>query len=204
MQTPFHPTLAPCWTSRKALKTWIAPDRTGPRRENAAVDTARAVQARCIFSWSTRASCTLLARSACVLWLAGDRPCSSRTMDLLHAELSLLRVQTATLRGGLMRGTTHRRRAVTPPLRLRLDLLYLRGGAFKKRVGKIRMSAVHESGPLIGSPATCARPPSPAPTPPTRPVAPNTSNHEWAQTVKGGETPPACAPPLSGVWAHRL
>ena len=85
MQTAFHPTLAPCWTSRKALKTWIAPDRTGPRRENAAVDAARAVQARCIFSWSTRASCTLLARSACVLWLAGDRPRSSRTMDLLHA-----------------------------------------------------------------------------------------------------------------------
>jgi hypothetical protein len=28
---------------------------------------------------------------------------------------------------------------------------------------------------------------------------PHTSNHEWAQTVKGGETPPACAPPLSGV-----
>ena len=30
---------------------------------------------------------------------------------------------------------------------------------------------------------------------------PHTSNHEWAQTVKGGETPPACAPPLSGAWA---
>ena len=30
-------------------------------------------------------------------------------------------------------------------------------------------------------------------------LAPHTSNHEWAQTVKGGETPPACAPPLSGV-----
>ena len=43
------------------------------------------------------------------------------------------------------------------------------------------------------------RPPSPAPTPPTRPVAPSTSNHEWTQTVKGGEAPPACAPPLSGV-----
>ena len=27
---------------------------------------------------------------------------------------------------------------------------------------------------------------------------PHTSNHERAQTVKGGETPPACAPPLSG------
>ena len=28
---------------------------------------------------------------------------------------------------------------------------------------------------------------------------PHTSNHERAQTVKGGETPPACASPLSGV-----
>ena len=26
-----------------------------------------------------------------------------------------------------------------------------------------------------------------------------TSNHEWTQTEKGGETPPACAPPLSGA-----
>ena len=33
---------------------------------------------------------------------------------------------------------------------------------------------------------------------------PNTSNHEWTQTVKGGETPPACAPPLSGAWAGLL
>ena len=30
---------------------------------------------------------------------------------------------------------------------------------------------------------------------------PHTSNHERAQTVKGGETPPACAPPLSGASA---
>ena len=31
------------------------------------------------------------------------------------------------------------------------------------------------------------------------PHAPHTSNHERAQTVKGGETLPACAPPLSGA-----
>ena len=30
---------------------------------------------------------------------------------------------------------------------------------------------------------------------------PHTSNHERAQTVKGGETPPACASPLSGASA---
>ena len=42
----------------------------------------------------------------------------------------------------------------------------------------------------------------PPPHPPPAPShAPHTSNHECAQTVKGGETPPACAPPLSGVWA---
>ena len=41
----------------------------------------------------------------------------------------------------------------------------------------------------------------PAPPPPRSPTLPHTSNHECAQTVKGGETPPACAPPLSGVWA---
>ena len=170
------------------------PSRAVPcrRRELAAVDAARAVQARCVFSWSTRASCTLLARSACVLWLAGDRPRSSRTMDLLHAELSLLRVQTATLRGGLMRGTTHRRRAATPPLRLRLDLLYLRGGAFKKRVGKIRMSAVHEAGPLIGSPATCARPPSPAPSPRPLSLPPPSTGHE--QCVRLRCIPPGTSP----------
>ena len=34
---------------------------------------------------------------------------------------------------------------------------------------------------------------------PTR--SPHTSNHERAQTVKGGETPPACATPSSGVSA---
>ena len=34
---------------------------------------------------------------------------------------------------------------------------------------------------------------------PRSPTLPHTSNHECAQTVKGGETPPACAPPLSGV-----
>ena len=33
-------------------------------------------------------------------------------------------------------------------------------------------------------------------------TAPHSSNHEWAQTAKGGETPPACAPSLSGVQVH--
>ena len=38
--------------------------------------------------------------------------------------------------------------------------------------------------------------------PPPPPLAPHTSNHECSQTVKGRKTPPACAPPQSGVWAQ--
>ena len=48
--------------------------------------------------------------------------------------------------------------------------------------------------------STLSLPPRPPP-PSLSPTLPHTSNHECAQTVKGGETPPACAPPLSGVWA---
>ena len=42
------------------------------------------------------------------------------------------------------------------------------------------------------------------PTPFPSLCTPDTSNHEWTQTVKGGETPPACVPPLSGAWAGPL
>ena len=46
-------------------------------------------------------------------------------------------------------------------------------------------------------------PPSPPPPPPSLShTLPHTSNHERAQTVKGGETPPACASPLSGASAN--
>ena len=56
------------------------------------------------------------------------------------------------------------------------------------------------------SPHLPLNPPSlPSPPPPSLPhTLTHTSNHERAQTVKGGETPPACAPPLSGGCVHPL
>ena len=54
---------------------------------------------------------------------------------------------------------------------------------------------------LSHTPPQSSLSPQPTPSPSLSHTLPHTSNHERAQTVKGGETPPACVSPLSGVSA---